>query len=309
MKMFSLLAVVLTLGLSLPIADAEAAKRFGGGKSTGMQRQMNTPDKAPTAAPAQSAAAAPATGAAGAAAAPARSKWMGPLAGLAAGLGLAALASHFGFGEELANMMMIGLLVLGVVLVIGFVMRKRMGAQAPAMAGAGAGAGSRPMQYSASGAPQSAPASRPFDVNMPGSSAGTAAANLAPATAARSIPADFDVQGFARNAKVNFIRLQAANDAGNLDDIREFTTPEMFAEIKMSIDERGGAKQFTDVVSINADVLEVAEEANRYVVSVRLTGTIREDGANAEPVDEIWHLTKPRDGASGWLLAGIQQAQ
>jgi predicted lipid-binding transport protein (Tim44 family) len=100
-----------------------------------------------------------------------------------------------------------------------------------------------------------------------------------------------------------------ANDAGNLDDIREFTTPEMFAEIKMSIDERGGAGQFTDVVSINADVLEVAEEANRYVVSVRLTGTVREDGANAEPVDEIWHLTKPRDGASGWLLAGIQQAQ
>ena len=303
MKMFSLLAVVLTLGLALPMADAEAAKRFGGGKSTGMQRQMNTPDKAPTAAPAQSAAVAPAAGAAGAAAAPARSKWMGPIAGLAAGLGLAALASHFGFGEALANMMMIGLLILAVVLVIGFIMRKRMGAQTPAMAGAGAG----PMQYSASGAPQGGPASRPLDLGVPGSSAGP----LAPvaATTARSIPADFDVQGFARSAKVNFIRLQAANDAGNLDDIREFTTPEMFAEIKMSIDERGGAGQFTDVVSINADVLEVAEEASRYVVSVRLTGTIREDGANAEPVDEIWHLVKPCDGASGWLLAGIQQAQ
>ncbi|MBP8294560.1 MAG: Tim44 domain-containing protein [Burkholderiales bacterium] len=297
MKVFSLLAVVLTLGLALPMSDAEAAKRFGGGKSTGMQRQMNTPDKAPTAAPAQAAAAVPA---AGAAAASTRSKWMGPIAGLAAGLGLAALASHFGFGEELANMMMIGLLIMAVVLVIGFIMRKRMGAQTPAMAGAGAG----PMRYSASGAPQGVPASRPLDLNMPGSSAGP----LVAATTARNIPADFDVQGFARSAKVNFIRLQAANDAGNLDDIREFTTPEMFAEIKMSIDERGGAGQFTDVVSINADVLEVAEEASRYVVSVRLTGTIREDGANAEAVDEIWHLTKPRDGASGWLLAGIQQA-
>ncbi len=302
MRMLSLLAVVLTLGLSLPMADAEAAKRIGGGKSTGMQRQMNTPDKSPSAAPAQSAA--PAAGAAGAAAAPARSSWMGPLAGLAAGIGLAALASHFGFGEELANMMMIALAVMAVLMVVGFIMRKRMGAKGPAMAGAG------PMQYS--GSPQGGqgtPASRPY-LPMPGSSAPAALATAAaPAAAARNIPADFDVQGFVRNAKVNYIRLQAANDAGNLDDIREFTTPEMFAEIKMSIEERGGAKQHTDVVNINADVLEVAEDASRYVVSVRFTGTIREDDANAESVDEIWHLAKPRDGSTGWVLAGIQQAQ
>jgi predicted lipid-binding transport protein (Tim44 family) len=301
MRMLSLLAVVLTLGLSLPMADAEAAKRLGGGKSTGMQRQMNTPDKAPTAAPAQSAATAPAAGAAGAAAAPARSSWMGPLAGLAAGIGLAALASHFGFGEELANMMMIALLVMAVLMVVGFIMRKRMGAQGPAMAGAS------PMQYS--GSPQGGQTPRPYNLDMPGSSAPAAAVAAAPAAAARNIPADFDVQGFVRNAKVNYIRLQAANDAGNLDDIREFTTPEMFAEIKMSIEERGGAKQHTDVVNINADVLEVAEDANRYVVSVRFTGTIREDDANAESVDEIWHLAKPRDGSTGWVLAGIQQAQ
>ena len=299
MRMLSLLAIVLTLGLSLSMADAEAAKRLGGGKSTGMQRQMDTPAKAPTAAPAHSAvAAAPA-------AAPARSSWMGPLAGLAAGLGLAALASHFGFGEQLANMMMIGLLVMAVLMVIGFFMRKRMAAQGPALSGAGAG----PLQYSAQAEPRGASASGPYNLNMPGSSALPGAASPAPVAAARSIPADFDVPNFVRNAKVNFIRLQAANDAGNLDDIREFTTPEMFAEIKMGIDERAGAKQHTDVVSINADVLEVAEEANRYVVSVRFTGTIREDNANADPVDEIWHLSKPRDGNSGWLLAGIQQAE
>jgi predicted lipid-binding transport protein (Tim44 family) len=298
MKAFSLMAVVLTLGLSLPMADAEAAKRLGGGKSTGMQRQMSTPDKAPTAAPAQSA-----TAAAGAAAAPARSSWMGPIAGLAAGIGLAALASHLGFGEELANMMMIALLVMAVLAVVGFIMRKRMGTPSPAMAGAG------PMQYS--GNPQDAPAARPYHLTTPGSSAPSVAdATAVPAVAAaRNIPADFDVQGFVRNAKVNYIRLQAANDAGNLDDIREFTTPEMFAELKMSIEERGGAKQHTDVVSINADVLEVAEEANRYVISVRFTGTIREDDANVEPVDEIWHLAKPRNGSTGWVLAGIQQAQ
>ena len=90
MKALSFLAVILALGLSFGATDAEA-KRMGGGKSFGMQRQSTAPAKAPAAAPQQaqnSAAAAP-----GAAAQPKRS-WMGPLAGLAAGLGLAALPAH-----------------------------------------------------------------------------------------------------------------------------------------------------------------------------------------------------------------------
>ena len=65
----------------------------------------------------QQAAAAPAAAAQGAAAAQPKRSWMGPLAGLAAGIGLAALASHFGFGEELASMLMIGLAVMAVVMV------------------------------------------------------------------------------------------------------------------------------------------------------------------------------------------------
>jgi predicted lipid-binding transport protein (Tim44 family) len=126
---------------------------------------------------------------------------------------------------------------------------------------------------------------------------------------AANIPADFDVAGFARNAKVHYIRLQAANDAGNLNDIREFTTPEMFAEIKLTIAERGGQTQVTDVVAIEAEVIDVTEEDKRYVVSARFTGQIREDNGPAEHVDEIWHMVKPRDGNGGWLLAGIQQVQ
>jgi predicted lipid-binding transport protein (Tim44 family) len=110
-----------------------------------------------------------------------------------------------------------------------------------------------------------------------------------------------------RNAKVNFIRLQAANDARNLEDIREYTTPEMFAEIKMNWMETAAAQK-TDVVSLNAEVIDVTEEAERYIVSVRFTGLLREE-ANAAPeaIDEVWHLTKPRSGNSGWLVAGIQQ--
>ena len=299
MKMFSMMiAAVLALGIGLGTGDAEA-KRLGGAKSSGMQRQMDAPKPAtpPTAAPAPAATpgAAVAPAAAAQAAAKPRPSWMGPVAGLAAGLGLAALASHFGFGEELASMLMIGLLVMAVVVVVGMIMRKRAIAQQPALANAGG------MRYQAH---EPVAASRGYDVSMPagGRSDGNTAASGA------NIPADFDVAGFVRNAKVHFIRLQAANDTGNLDDIREFTTPEMFAELKMDLSERGNASQETDVVSVEADVIDVVEEATRYVASVRFTGQIREEAnGSATPFDEVWHLVKSRSGQGGWLLAGIQQ--
>ena len=236
------------------------------------------------------------------AAAPKRS-WMGPLAGLAAGLGLAALASHLGFGSELASMMMIGLAIMAVMVVVGIIMRKRAAAQQP-LAGGVTG-----MQYAgaAAGAGGSGQVSKPYDASMPGSSIGSAiGSNLNQS----NIPADFDVPGFVRNAKVQFIRLQAANDAGNLDDIRQFTTPEMFAELQMDIAEHVAAEQQTEVVTVEADVIEVVQEPTRYVVSVRFSGLIREGkGAPAEPFDEMWHLVKSRVGTQGWLLSGIQQTQ
>jgi predicted lipid-binding transport protein (Tim44 family) len=291
MKNFVLMAAALVLGFTLQIGDAEA-KRLGGGGSAGMQRQSVAPSSAK-----QAPAAAPSTPAGAPAAQPKRS-WMGPLAGLAAGLGLAALASHFGFGEGLANMMMIGLLIMAVVMVVGYFMRKKAGAtQQGGMQYAGAGANN----YGAN-------APRQPDFMPAGGSA--AAAPVAASTGGGHIPADFDVESFVRNAKVNFIRLQASNDAGNLDDIREFTSPEMFAEIKMGMSERGNAKQETDVAQLNGEVLDVAEEANRYIVSIRFTGLISEEkGAAPAPFDEIWHMTKPTDNSRGWVLAGIQQVQ
>ncbi len=286
MKNFVMMAAALVLGFTLQINDAEA-KRIGGGGSTGMQRQSVAPSNTQQAAPRQ----ATPPAAAQPAAQPKRS-WMGPLAGLAAGIGLAALASHFGFGEELASFMMMALLAMVVIGVIGFFMRKKAAAQ-----------GNQGMQYAGAGAP--------FGGNTPQREFTPAGGSAAPAAASSgSIPAGFDAEGFVRNAKVNFIRLQAANDAGNLDDIREFTAPEMFAEIKMGIDERKGAKQTTDVVQLDAEVLDVTEEANRYIVSVHFNGLIREeDGAAAQPFAEVWHMTKPRDGSRGWVLAGIQQVQ
>jgi len=298
MKFFSMmLAAALTLGVGLTSGDAEA-KRLGGAKSSGMQRQMDAPKPAaaPTAAPASAAAAAPGAAAAQAASRP---SWMGPVMGLAAGLGLAALASHLGFGEELASMLMIGLLIMAVVVAVGFFMRRRAMAQQPALASASG------MRYQAQ---EPVAANRGYDVAMPATSAPTVAS--ASAAHAANIPADFDVAGFVRHAKVHFIRLQAANDSGNLDDIREFTTPEMFAEIKMNFAERANASQETDVVSVEADVIDVVEEEARYIVSVRFTGQLREEKSGpVEAFDEVWHLVKPREGNTGWRLAGIQQLQ
>lgn len=305
MKSIALLSAALVLGFTLVTGDAEAAKRLGGGSSSGMQRESISPQKSPSAAPAPSQAAAPTAAkpqaAPGAPQAQPKRSWMGPLAGLAAGLGLAALASHFGFGEELASMLMIGLLVMAVMVVIGLVMRRRAAAQKPAMAGG--------MQYAGAGAPLPRVSETQPVYAAPGNFGGAAPA-AAVAGSGGHIPADFDGDAFVRNAKVNFIRLQAANDAGNLEDIREFTTPEMFGEIKLNFVDRGQAAQQTDVVTVNAEVLDVAEESARYVVSVRFTGLIREAAnAVAEPFDEIWHMTKPRDGKGGWVLAGIQQVQ
>ncbi len=285
MKRLFLSVFAAFLALALPVHDAEA-KRFGGGKSTGIQRDA-TPQR--PAAPQRDAGAPAQQNAAGAAANPAgKRSWLGPVAGLAAGLGLAALASHLGLGEEMAGILLIALLAMGAFLLFRLLTRNR--ARPARQAG---------MQYAAAGAAGSV---TPFPAAAPMSSAPAAAPSAA------ALPAGFDAEAFARQAKLNFLRLQAAFDAGNLDDIREFTSPEMYAETRLQLEERGGAPQRTEVVTLDAEVLEAVEETGRYVVSVRFHGLIREEAdAQARPFDEVWHLTKPADGGHGWVVAGIQQ--
>lgn len=307
-RLLALLAVVFTVGLSTVAMDAEAAKRMGSGKSLGTQRQA-TADKAP-APPTQSAAAA-GTPAAGAAA-PKRS-WMGPVAGLAAGLGLAALASHLGFGEELASMLMFGLMAAAVMVAIGFFMRKRAAAKLSNASGPGGLQYAHASAGTAANTHQTVQHASAYKVAMPAASNSAGGSGIgsgigAGAVGTSLIPANFDVAGFERNAEVNFVRLQAANDAGDLNDIRQFTTPEMFAELKLDMAERGTAVQKTHVVSIKAEVIEVNEDADHYLVSVHFTGVIRDGTSESdESFDEVWHLMKSHQGSSGWVLSGIQQ--
>jgi len=272
----TLFAVVLAAGFTFASQDAEA-RRLGGGRSSGMSRDSGVMKREAAPAP-RPAPTAPASAPSGA------SRWLGPLAGLAAGIGLAALFSHLGMGAGFANFAMMLLIAMAVFFLVRMLLRRKAPQE-------------QPMQYA--GATDSY---APPQAGSYGSSA------AAPALAAANIPADFDVEGFLRQAKLNFVRLQAANDAGNMEDIRAFTTPEMFAEIKLEYQDRGKAAQQTDVVQLDAALLDVTTEATRHVASVRFSGSIRESvNAAPEAFDEVWHLAKPTDGSTGWVIAGIQQ--
>ena len=279
MKKILLLTIALT-SLSLFAATAEA-KRFGGAGGLGKQRSMapQQAPKAPAAAPAP-------TPTQGATPAPGN-KWMGPLAGLAIGAGLGALFASMGLGGGMGTILMIMLAAIAVFALVSMFRKKQ-----PAMQYAGAGA--------AYGSTQQ-PVQQPLFT-------GGAAPMAVASTPAGSIPADFPVENFLRSAKTTFIRLQAANDRKDLHDIREYTTPEMFAEISMQLQERGDAPQRTDVVAINAELLEVNNEGDLAITSVRFTGQLRENNGAPESVDEIWHVQKNlRDDKAVWLLSGIQQ--
>jgi predicted lipid-binding transport protein (Tim44 family) len=122
------------------------------------------------------------------------------------------------------------------------------------------------------------------------------------------VPADFDTAAFLRHAKSSFIRMQAAWDKADVNDLREFTTPEVFAELKMQIQERGASADFTDVVTIDGELLGIETVGNEYLASVKFNGMIKSaPNAAAEPFAEVWNMSKPVSGSSGWVLAGIQQ--
>lgn len=285
------LSLATVLAVALPVQDAEAKRLSGGGmkRSVPTQPAPNTPPAQQPAAPQQAAPAKSAQQQAAAPAAAPKRSWMGPIAGLAAGLGIAALASHFGFGEALANFMTMLLLGLLAAVVIGFLVR-RFAKPKTQLAGAGANGMNLRMPME-----QPQPAAQPAWQPQP----------AAPATVAAHVPADFDAAGFEKIAKQVFIRLQAANDAGDQADLRRFTTPQMYASIQHDLLERGGQTQRTEVLQLDASVVDVATENGQQIVSVRFWGLVREASEQAATdFDEVWHLVQ---SGEGWLIAGIQQ--
>ena len=306
MKKLFVALIVVAMTLSAGISTVEA-KRMGGGGSFGKKSQsMNR-----QAAPAQN----QATNAAKPAAAAAAAKpnmWKGMLGGALLGLGLGALLSSMGLGGAMAsmisNILMFALFAFAGMFIYKLVRRKM---------GNGAAGNNGMRQAFATPAPSSfmpeitsrieQPMQRNAFAAAPAATAAGAAANGA---AIWGVPADFDTVGFLRHSKTYFLRLQEAWDKADSNDIRKFTTPEMFAELYMQLQERGASENHTDVVTLEAELLGIETLDNEYLASVRFTGMIKEDGASlAAPFAEVWNLSKPTAGQDGWILAGIEQVE
>jgi predicted lipid-binding transport protein (Tim44 family) len=295
MKRFLPFAIA-ALAIALLATEADAATRFGGGGNLGRQRpaptareaQAPTSPTTPAATPAK-----PAQPAATPAPIPQpqpsfMSRWGGMLAGLGIGVLLASL-----FGAQMGPIVGLVLAALLGFVVLAFLVRLFTRRASPQAATA-------PVRFAGIGSAINEPPS-PFAPRIEPA--------MSTAAASRAI-ADAEVEAFLRVAKTSFIRLQAANDAKDLDDIRDYTTPEMYAEIAMQLAERGEAPQKTEVVNLEAELIENTIEGDFAIASVRFSGSLREARESAaEPFDEVWHVRKSlRDRQGAWLIAGIQQS-
>jgi predicted lipid-binding transport protein (Tim44 family) len=120
------------------------------------------------------------------------------------------------------------------------------------------------------------------------------------------VPGDFDTPNFLKQAKEQFVRIQAVWDSGSTDRLRDFLTDDLIIELKPQLAERGEAPNKTEVVLLNAELLGIETVSDGHLASVRFSGMLREaPGTEAFRFEEVWNLFKPASG--GWLLAGIQQ--
>jgi len=318
MKKF-LVTTMLAVTAFAMVADA-FARPMGGKRSFGRQSQ-SVQQQGPAPAPAQNmqrqtpnsaAPAAAGAGAAGAAAAAKKPSMMrNILGGALLGLGLGALLSHLGIGGALASIistiLMVALIGLVIMFIVRMVRRKDTPAN-PAAASAGGFGNFQPPAAGSTATPEIGSGLR----NQPAAFQGNVALDKGAAAGAAyqqwGVPGDFDTETFLRHAKSSFIRMQAAWDRGDTDDLREFTAPEVFAELKMQIQERGGVADYTDVVNIDAQLLGIEKTATDYLASVQFNAMIRSaKDALPEPFVEVWNMSKPLSGSGGWVLAGIQQ--
>ncbi len=329
--MKTLLSALFVLALVFAQPEAQA-KRLGGGKSVGQQssnvtqRSANPP--AAPGAPTQNAAA-PAKPAAPTAAPQVAPKkpWGAMLGGLAAGLGLAWLAHSLGMGEGFGQILLVLLLAVAAFAVLRMVLRGRsapaaQGGAPYAFQGAGASAtpqaAATPRDYSPDKVGNDASArpwersSMAFEAQRQG--AGSVIGAALGGSQNWGVPEGFDVAGFTDAARRNFITLQAAWDKADVATLRSMMTDTMLGEIRSQLAEReaqgAGQPNQTDVVMLEAQLLGIEEVGGAYMASVEFSGLIREEpSAGPSPFREVWNMTKPKDGRSGWLVAGVQALQ
>ncbi|MBI3231150.1 MAG: Tim44 domain-containing protein [Burkholderiales bacterium] len=123
-----------------------------------------------------------------------------------------------------------------------------------------------------------------------------------------TIPANFNVAGFIRKTRLYFIRLQIAWDKSDIQNISEITTSEICEEFRRQVASRGPSDNVTEVLAFEADVLGVKAVGQKYVVTVKMTGIIKEsENTVQEAFEEVWKLSRSMSGKENWLLADIKQ--
>ena len=293
MQKLLLFLSVLLVTFSLSTMTAEA-RRLGGGHSFGMHRSIDAPSR-PATPPSYAPSNPTRTPAPGMTPqAPRRGfGWGGALAGLAAGGLLGALL--FGGGFHGVNFLDI-LMLLGIAVVVFLVMRAMRRKQGPAVRDeqtmAYAGMNDQPAYQRQPQAPDYQTSYSPQ------------------AGLGSNQPEGFNETEFLHGAKAAFNRLQADWDAKDLNDLRRFTTPEMFGELSAQIQDQGDERNVTEVLSLDAQLLDMAEESDRWIASVRYDGMLREQvGGSPERVKEVWHFIRPKNAQGPtWYLAGVQQS-
>ncbi|MDY0135734.1 MAG: TIM44-like domain-containing protein [Thiomicrospira sp.] len=291
------------LSLMLVLPQVAEAKRFGGGKSLGQQKSMPAQQRQapsqtqPAAQPPRQAAPNQATSGA--------SKWLGPLAGLAAGGLLAWMLFGEGFeGIQFMDIMLVLLIGVGIWL---FLRARRRQATEPDLAYEGAqtsSASSQPVMRET--APVSTAAAAPT------SNAGSIIGSALSAQAQQGVaaPSWFDAQGFLDGAKEHFVHLQQAWDKGDAAEIESYCTPALFAQLQAMMQTVVVGDNHTEVDTLYADIAEQSIEGDYFVVSVRFSGFIREArDQEAHGFSEIWHIRRLAIGEGDWQIAGIQQME
>lgn len=282
-KMVFLLVGMLSIGV-LALTDAEA-RRMGGGASLGKQysvpKQAAQPrGSAPAAAsPSRPSAAAGTSGA---------SRWLGPLAGLAAGGLLASLLFGDSFqGLQILDLLLVAALALGGLMLFRAV--RRSASPQPAGAGAGFGGAHRGDGHWGGDRPASGPAALQHQGN--------------------EAPAWFNESRFLEGAKTHYIRLQAAWDEGDLTSLEEYTTPELLRELTAERERLGAERHVTEVMTLEAQLAATRRDGDQVVASILFSGLIREErDGRPQSIRELWHVAHAWDSPQGdWYLAGIQQ--
>jgi predicted lipid-binding transport protein (Tim44 family) len=329
------LLLLVVLWCSVFVTDAALAKRLPGGNSLDKPTGHATESASPAAKPLSTANAAdltPPGKANGMATSGHPEPRAGMLAGLAAGLGLVWLASALGLGNMLGSVLLLAVAAFGVWMVVRGAWRVRAPGKSAASLTAdhlalqsatgrgtslrdysprnvGNDASARPWERTTTGFE----ASRFGDLTQP-HSGGALRGSGVPGACGWGVPEGFDVEAFLQASKVNFIGLQSAWDRSDIPSLRAMMTDDMLAQIKAQLAEReqhsGSASNVTEVVMLEARLLGIEELDHAYVASVEFSGMIREDvSSGPNPFREVWNITRPKAGAGGWLVAGVQALQ